>query len=48
LTGEDLKKLGVKQGPAFKELLTQLRNARLDGTISTRAEEEAFVKQSIQ
>jgi tRNA nucleotidyltransferase (CCA-adding enzyme) len=44
LTGEDLKKLGVPRGPAYKNLLAQLRNARLDGTISTRAEEEAFVK----
>jgi tRNA nucleotidyltransferase (CCA-adding enzyme) len=44
LSGEDLKKLGVKQGPRIKEILAQLRQARLDGKISNKKEEEEWVR----
>ncbi len=44
LTGEDLLRLGVVPGPKVKELLQRLREARLDGKISSRKEEEGLVK----
>lgn len=43
LNGNDLKALGLQPGPAFKEILTALRAQRLDGVLSTRKQEEAFV-----
>jgi len=43
LTGEDLKRLGVGPGPDIKGLLEELRNLRLDGKVSTRRQEEAYV-----
>lgn len=45
LTGEDLKRLGLGQGPDIKFLLDKLRDLRLDGIISSREQEEALVKE---
>jgi len=39
LTGDDLKAMGLKPGPLFGQLLCALRDARLDGKVSTREEE---------
>ncbi len=44
LNGEDLKKLGVPRGPKIKEVLQQLREARLDGKIDSKKGEEAMVR----
>jgi len=44
LGGEDLKKMGVPEGPRIKEALLALREARLDGRIDSREEEEAMVR----
>jgi tRNA nucleotidyltransferase (CCA-adding enzyme) len=44
LGGEDLKRLGVPEGPRIKEVLQALREARLDGRIDSREEEEAMVR----
>jgi len=44
LTGEDLKALGLKPGPIFRKVLDALRDARLDGLVRTRQEEEDFVR----
>jgi len=44
LNGNDLKNLGYKKGPEFKKMLTQLKNARLDGLVLTRQDEEEFIK----
>jgi len=44
LNGEDLKTLGVPQGPRFSEILTRLEDAQLEGRVTSRAEAEAFVK----
>jgi poly(A) polymerase len=38
LTGHDLAALGLKQGPLFKRLLDEVRDAQLDGAIQTREE----------
>jgi len=43
LNGEDLKKLGVAQGPEIKEMLHRLLEARLYGEAATRRDEEALV-----
>jgi tRNA nucleotidyltransferase (CCA-adding enzyme) len=45
ITGDDLKAMGLKPGPLFGDLLTTLRDARLNGAVSTRDEEIALVKQ---
>jgi tRNA nucleotidyltransferase (CCA-adding enzyme) len=35
-TGDDLKKLGLEPGPKYKEILTRLRAAWLDGEVKTK------------
>ncbi len=45
LTGDALKAMGLEPGPLFGELLKALRDARLNGTVSTRDEETALVEQ---
>ncbi len=46
-TGEDLKKRGLKPGPQFREILTQLRTAWLDGVLSTKTDEDELLKKII-
>ncbi|MFZ3072696.1 MAG: CBS domain-containing protein [Thermodesulfobacteriota bacterium] len=48
LTGNDLKKLGVKQGPSMGRILNMLHKRKLDGKINSREDEEAFVKWTIK
>lgn len=43
-TGEDLKSRGLIPGPQFREILSQLRTAWLDGDISSKTEEEVLLK----
>jgi len=43
LGGEELKALGLPPGPQYKKVLEALLEARLDGEVETRADEEAFV-----
>jgi len=38
VTGDDLKQLGVRPGPAYRKLLDAVRDAQLDGKIRTRIE----------
>ncbi|NPV90352.1 MAG: CBS domain-containing protein [Firmicutes bacterium] len=45
LNGEDLKQLGMKPGPDFRDLLDLLRDARLDGKVRTREDEIAMVRE---
>ncbi len=44
LTGADLKAMGFKPGPIYREILTALRAARLNGEIASREEEVAVVE----
>lgn len=44
LTGDDLKRMGIRPGPVYRRILTRLRDARLDGEIATREEEEKVVR----
>ncbi|MBU2535226.1 MAG: CCA tRNA nucleotidyltransferase [Chloroflexota bacterium] len=43
LNGEDLKRLGVAQGPEIKAVLHRLLEARLEGKAATKRDEEALV-----
>ena len=45
LTGEYLVAMGIPPGPGLGEVLTGLHNAKLDGKIRTRKEEEKFVRE---
>lgn len=47
LTGKDLLELGVPQGPGLGRLLRQLREAKLDGTVSTEEEERRWVQENM-
>lgn len=44
LTGDDLKRMGIPPGPVYRRILARLRDARLDGEISSREEEEEIVR----
>ncbi len=44
LDGNDLKALGYKPGPIYKQILDELLIATLDGQISDRTQAEIFVK----
>jgi tRNA nucleotidyltransferase (CCA-adding enzyme) len=44
LRGDDLTRLGIPRGPQTRQVLQQLRAARLDGAVSSLAEEEAMVR----
>jgi tRNA nucleotidyltransferase (CCA-adding enzyme) len=44
LDGNDLKALGYKPGPIYKQILDDLLTATLDGQISDRTQAEIFVK----
>jgi tRNA nucleotidyltransferase (CCA-adding enzyme) len=45
LKGDDLKGMGLRPGPLFGQLLGTLRDARLDGQVATRQDEETLVQQ---
>ena len=47
LGGDDLKRMGIPTGPAYRKILAQLREARLDGEITTRAQEEKWVRSQL-
>jgi tRNA nucleotidyltransferase (CCA-adding enzyme) len=47
LTGADLKRLGVPQGPQIGRLLTRVLAAKLDGEASTQEAEEALVRSDV-
>ena len=44
LSGKDLKALGVPPGPEMGRILKRLREARLDGEVKSREEEQVLVK----
>ncbi|MBM3128575.1 MAG: CBS domain-containing protein [Chloroflexi bacterium] len=43
LTGDDLRRMGIPPGPQYRDILARLRDARLDGVISTREQEVEIV-----
>ncbi len=48
ITGHDLLQMGVEPGPLYKKLLDAVREAQLDGTITTREEAMVIVRRIIQ
>jgi tRNA nucleotidyltransferase (CCA-adding enzyme) len=42
--GADLKEMGYKSGPIFRTILNHLLEARLDGLVTSRAEELDFIR----
>ena len=48
LDGREVMALGVEEGPAVGEMLRALLMARLDGEVSSRQDEEYFVRCSVQ
>ncbi|MGC8874062.1 MAG: CBS domain-containing protein [Chloroflexia bacterium] len=44
LNGNDLRRLGLAPGPIYKRILGALLDARLDGEVRTRGEEEALLE----
>ena len=46
LNGHDLRALGYKPGPQYRQILEQLLAATLDGVISDRAEAETFLERT--
>jgi tRNA nucleotidyltransferase (CCA-adding enzyme) len=47
LDGHDLRRMGLKPGPAYRRVLGALLDARLDGQVSSREEEEALARSLI-
>ena len=47
LTGRDLIALGVAEGPEIGRLLDVLLDARLDGNLADRLEEEALIRRMV-
>jgi tRNA nucleotidyltransferase (CCA-adding enzyme) len=48
ITGAVLKSMGLRPGPLFGRLLSALRDARLDGRVSTQEEEEALLEKLLE
>ena len=48
LNGDDLKALGVREGPAVGLLLTELLDARLDGHVVSVEDEEGLVRRALR
>ena len=46
-TGDDLKAYGLPPGPRYREILSELRIAWLDGVLSSKTEEEELLKKLI-
>jgi tRNA nucleotidyltransferase (CCA-adding enzyme) len=44
LTGQDLRRMGIRPGPMYTTLLNRLRSARLDGEAKTKEDEEQLVR----
>lgn len=47
ITGHDLKDLGIRPGPHFKEVLHKVLCAKLDNKLSQKREELSFLKQQL-
>jgi tRNA nucleotidyltransferase (CCA-adding enzyme) len=47
LGGDDLIEMGIARGPKVKEILQRLREARLDGKVTSKREEEEIVRRVI-
>jgi len=48
LTGDNLRAMGIPPGPIYSRILTALRNAWLDGEVSTPAQEAELVEKLVR
>lgn len=48
LRGEDLQKLGIQPGPAYREILQRVLYAVIDGRLKSRADEVGYVKKLVR
>jgi tRNA nucleotidyltransferase (CCA-adding enzyme) len=48
LKGDDLQKMGIRPGPVYSKILSSLRDEKLKGRLSSREDEEKFVRNIIQ
>ncbi len=48
ITGKHLQEVGLAPGPRYAEILTRLRNAWLDGEISSKKEERGYLKELLE
>jgi tRNA nucleotidyltransferase (CCA-adding enzyme) len=46
-TGEDLKTMGIKEGPVYGEILEALREAKIDRNLTTKEDELEFLKRYV-
>ena len=44
ICGDDLKRLGIKPGPHYQQILRRILDARLDGRVKTKEEELALAR----
>ena len=44
VNGDDLKKIGYKPSPKFKEILEEVKKVKLDGLLTTKKEEMDYIK----
>jgi tRNA nucleotidyltransferase (CCA-adding enzyme) len=45
ISGKDLKKLGIKEGPVYSKIMDRVMAARLDGILRTKVEEMKYIKE---
>ncbi|HLB25511.1 MAG TPA: CBS domain-containing protein, partial [Nitrospirota bacterium] len=48
VTGRDLQKMGLPPGPMYKKVLDALLEAKMDGELETRGDEEKYVRKYIK
>jgi tRNA nucleotidyltransferase (CCA-adding enzyme) len=48
VTGEDLKRMGIKEGRVYREILESLKDAKIDLNLRTKDEEAEFVREYIR
>jgi hypothetical protein len=47
ISGHDLTRLGLKPGPIFKELLEAVQSRQLEGTLATREDALAWIREEL-
>ena len=47
LRGRDLKKMGLKPGPAYRQVMEAVLDARLDGTLKSKKDEIEFARRLV-
>lgn len=48
IRGADLKAMGLEPGPVYREILQDVKDAKLDGRLKTRSEELRYARQCLQ